>query len=480
MANLSLKYTFAALLLLQGVALAEESAPEISAPDELLDGERPRNTFVWVDPIKDLAPDAVASDHISKILFVNRCVGGCSITPGTNDSRNNTSSIPSSPGVVSEFSGGDAIWNEAMDCIREVYAPYDVQVVDVDPGNEVFHHEAILAGLPGDVGLSNSIGGIAPSSCSPLNNVISFSFANAGFHANDPIRMCATVAQESAHAFGLPNHVFNCLDPMTYLEGCGKKLFRNQGYPCGEFSIAPCNCSGATQNSHVELLNVFGPGTTEIAGPEVSIVEPAADATVLENFTIFWSATDARLIRKNEVWVNGTKVMEVPGNEYDNQTPGYQTPQMPNMPDGYLDIEIHSFNDLNVETVEKVTVLKGQPCANKDSCDEFQTCEEGRCRYGAAVQELGESCNVTQECAEGICSQVTGEKACSVSCNPNVTGGCVDGFECLGDVDGQFVCATAADTGGCCSVAGTKRDPLPWLGASFFMLGLMFLRRKKK
>ena len=51
--------------------------------------------WVWVDPVEDLAADAAKAD-ISKILFVNRCEGGCVITPGANDARANTSSIAGS------------------------------------------------------------------------------------------------------------------------------------------------------------------------------------------------------------------------------------------------------------------------------------------------------------------------------------------------------------------------------------------------
>ncbi len=431
-----------------------------------------------MDPVSDLAPDAVASDHISKVLFVNRCVGGCPLTSGSNDSRINTSTIVDGSSVLSEFSGSDAVWDEMIECIKYVYAPYDIQIVEEDPGDSMFHHEAIVAGLPGEIGLSNGFGGIAPSGCAPLNNVISFTFGNLGGFRTSPLRLCSTLAQESAHSFGLPNHVFNCLDPMTYLSSCGQKLFRNQNYPCGEYEESPCNCSGATQNSHLELLNVFGPGSTEIPPPQIDIAAPRADEKVSDGFTLIWSAVDPRLVRKNEVWVNGTKVLELPGNAYEDQEPGYQI-EMPSLPDGYLDIEVHSFNDLNVESVAERTVLKGEACANKDACFAFQSCEDGRCVYAVASRGLGEGCNVSEECAEGVCSDVSGDKRCSVSCNPNVLkDACIGGLDCVSDVEGQFVCFPKEQTGGCCSIAGTQRDPLPWLGIGLFLMGLVFLRKK--
>src|SRR5262249_44279320 len=152
---------------------------------------------------------------------INRCLGGCVLTPGVNDARNNTSSIIQSTVTISEFHlPGDAVdqdeaFNQIVDCVRDVYSPYDVEIVTDDPGTELFHHQAILAGTPEELGLDGTIGGIAPASCDPLNNVISFSFANRP--DSDVETMCWTLAQESAHSFGLPNHVYDCHDPMTYL-----------------------------------------------------------------------------------------------------------------------------------------------------------------------------------------------------------------------------------------------------------------------
>ena len=69
--------------------------------------------------------------------------------------------------------------------------------------------------------------------------------------------------------------------------------------------------------------------------------------------------------------------------------------------------------------------------------------------------------------------------ACTVTCNPTVGASCSDEFKCTEDVTGGFVCWPKGKTGGCCSVAGTKRDPLPWFGAGIFFVGMMLLRRRK-
>src|SRR5687768_10235313 len=94
--------------LLALVVLAVLAAPAAADP-----AGRLRTEMVWVDPIADLAPDVAArslwDSHVSKIIFVNRCAGGCQLTPGVNDSRANTSSLVPSPSTVEEFSGTDEV-----------------------------------------------------------------------------------------------------------------------------------------------------------------------------------------------------------------------------------------------------------------------------------------------------------------------------------------------------------------------------------
>ncbi len=479
--------SIAVSLLVPAVALAKDNnnkgfvLSEIQAGSVVtVEGDEPhyRNGWVWVDPVADVAADAAAADNISKILYLNRCAGGCVIQPGNNDARNNTSTIAgNNTAVISEYQWPQDKWDEMVACVRDVYSPYDVQVVTEDPGDE-FHHEAIVAGLAGDLGLDPLIGGIAPAGCAPLNNVISFSFANSPAYPNgDPLKICWTVAQESAHSYGLPNHVFHCSDPMTYLDGgCGKKFFRNNNFPCGEFQLADCNCSGLTQNSHVELKGVFGVGTMPPA-PELAILLPKQDDVVTDEFSIYWDALDERLILRTELWINGSKYQEIPGHDFEHQNDNYNI-SAPPLPDGIIDVEMRAYNQIGSESIQKITVTKGDACTSKESCFDFQECNAGRCEYGPAAAELGDSCNVDPNCLEGACAEVDGERVCATECTLNVTGACSEGFECVMSSNGG-VCWPAGETGGCCSVAGSKHDPLPWFGLGMFLVGLMLLRRRR-
>src|SRR5687767_14926996 len=68
----------------------------------------PSKGYVIVDPP---GPEA-ASAHFSRILFLNRCAGGCTVTYGTDNSSNNRSSI--AQGTLSPFEYGDSKWNQVV------------------------------------------------------------------------------------------------------------------------------------------------------------------------------------------------------------------------------------------------------------------------------------------------------------------------------------------------------------------------------
>ena len=429
---------------------------------------------VWVDPVRDLAPDARGAPLISNILYVNRCIGDCILTPGVNDARLNTSTIVDETTMVSEFAYSDDVYDAVIDCLRDVYSPYNVEIVTEDPGPEVFHHEAILAGSPDEIGLPDNVGGIAPASCEPLNNVISFSFANA--LGEDVEGMCWTVAQESAHSFGLPNHVYDCLDPMTYLEGpCGRKYFRNRAIECGEFEPKECVCGGSEQNSHRELLRTFGEGTPP-PPPEVTLLYPDPDAVVGDNFSIFFTAIDPRLVEHVDVFINGAKVDTMPGKDYPDRDENYDL-RAPNLPDGYIDIEVRGYNEINGDAgVASATVLKGEPCASSDDCFDFMECSDGRCAYPPASGALGDTCEYDEFCLNGPCAAVGDDRRCSQTCNASVADSCPEGYECRQ----PGYCWREGGGGGCGAASGEDTgDRLAMLLLSLFAGAGLLMRRRR-
>src|SRR5688572_28638306 len=175
--------------------------------------------------------------EVSNVLYLNRCTGGCMVTGGTiNDARQHISTyIAMGPHVVTEYknnagqigAAADAEWNMLVQCVKEIYSPFIIIVMDTAPTGTGNYTEAIVAGTSEDVGLSQSVGGVAPAhnSCEPNDNAMSYSFANNGYYFGDTQfrvwQVCYVVGQESAHHFGL-DHAFEyydgtsaCNDPMT-------------------------------------------------------------------------------------------------------------------------------------------------------------------------------------------------------------------------------------------------------------------------
>jgi hypothetical protein len=413
------------------------------------------------------------NDAISNIIYINDCKpSGCFIRAGaSNDAREDISTIAQQDTIISPFLHDQQVWDDTIECLRQVYGPYDVQIVTEDPG-EALHHEAILAGYSNELGLPAGVGGVAPFNCVAQNNVISFSFANQ--LGDDVIELCWTVAQESAHAFGL-DHAFECLDPMTYIPGCGQKFFRNDALPCGEDEPRSCTCGGDRQNSHISLLSVFGPGTPA-AAPQVAITYPADGAQVNNNLVIQATATDPRLVHRIELHINGWLYETQDGHAYGVNSP-YQFNVPQNLPDGVMDIEIKAYNDLDSEAIAAVTVTKGEPCAAADTCLEGQQCNDGRCAWPLPTGQLGDSCAVSMECESLLCPRQGNTGYCSQYCIPLVADQCPAGFDCQAAGD-SGVCWPLDEGGGCCSV-GPSRPPSGGHIALFLMCAAFVLRRRR-
>lgn len=255
----------------------------------------PSAVTVGVDPIAGGAP---------RVLFLNRCVGGLSLSPGLEDSSQaNVSSILEGPATLPAFPHGDAAWNEVVAHTRELFAPFNVTITDIDPGAAP-HDEATVCGTAADAGFAEDYAGVAPATCAVIPNAITFTFPAA--IGNYPRDIAETIAQEAAHAWGL-DHSYKCEDPMTYLFDCGQKSFQNGDYPCGEYEARACSCGGNTQNTVQYILQAFGPPPADTEPPETAIVSPA-DGDMFdfgEVFTIDLDVDDDRGVVSVSLFVDG-------------------------------------------------------------------------------------------------------------------------------------------------------------------------------
>jgi len=422
---------------------------------------------------------------ISRIIYLERCVGGCVIRSGQEDARANTSSILSFTGTssatISEFDKGDEVWDAMVDCVKTLYAPYDVEVTDVDPGPNLFHHKAIVAGYWQEINYEYPIGGVAPSICFPRNNAISFTFAN---QMGNPLYICSVVGQETAHAFGL-EHAYNCSDPMTYLGACGRQFFRDGAKECGELEVQKtCDCGGSAQNSHGWLNNVLGPNPTPIAGPDIDIALPAAGATVQDGFSVGVTAEHVRGVKRVEIRLNGEPYGWQDGYDYTNASSPYWFDAPADLPDGVIDIEIVASNDLGVESSQIITVTKGSPCASADTCLAGQLCEAGRCLYPPASVDLGGECASARECLSGLCPTSGDESYCSQSCFVGVADQCPSSMDCIAaspDDPSMGVCwpdGTGGGGGGCSTSHNSSNNG--GTGGLLLILGVLLAVRRRR
>jgi hypothetical protein len=412
---------------------------------------------------------------ISDIIYVNDCKpAGCLIKAGGyNDAREDISTIPREDSLISPFSHDQQVWDDIVACLRQVYGPYDVRIVTEDPG-DALHHEAILAGFSSELGLAPEVAGVAPFSCQPQNNAISFSFANQ--LEPDWVELCWTVAQESAHAFAL-DHAFECLDPMTYIPHCGQKFFRNKDLPCGELDERACICGGSVQNSHTKLLQVFGQGTPA-PPPQVAILLPAEGAAVDAGFVVLAEAEDQRLVDRVELYINGWLYETRPGHGYWDRFDDYQFSAPATLPDGIMDVDIKAYNDVGSAATARVTVTKGEPCASADTCLDGQECNQGRCMWPTPTGQLGDACERAMDCESLLCPQSGEVRLCSQYCQLQVADQCPAGFECL-PAGQSGVCWPVAEDGGCCSVGG-GRGPSGGQLALLFLVAAVLLRRRPR
>jgi MYXO-CTERM domain-containing protein len=482
----SVAFAFALLGLVAGTATAQIGGQR--APDETplamdssqiigreADGKLRGYVFTG-EPAETVLPGAPPS----RILFVNNCKGettstggaGCRITRGnSNNSLTNTSTIAS--GNLAAYSGSTTTWNSIMTCVRQTFAPFGITVVDVNPGN-VPHFEAMAAGLPTQIGFSNGVAGVAPFTCGIINNAISFSFLN--LNPSDVNDACWTIAQESAHAFGL-SHEMLAADPMTYIPNPPVKRFVDQSACIGTQGCCQpaqeCQCGPTMQNSYQELLDIFGPSNP--TPPTIVIETPTANSQVTPGFVVRATVTDPEGVESVQLLIDGTAIATL-------QTPPYAFNAPMTLAQGTHMVTIRAFDATGSEGTATVSVIVGDPCNDNGDCSAQGSdlvCVDGRCVAGSNTPGgLGSTCTAAIDCLSGQCATKDGENKCVESCD-TAADGCPDGFSCLSNGAGGGLCWPGG--GGClgCSTDGSPSPTGP-IGAGILLAAVLVRRRGRK
>jgi hypothetical protein len=405
----------------------------------------------------------------SRIIYLHRCPPGtgCAIHPGNDDSRTDTSSLAQQDVSLSPFSQTDEVWQRMVDCVKETYAPFNVTVTDVDPGN-VPHFENIVGGRGTqlDPSLSNA-GGVAVRTCEEIPNAVSFTF---DVYGPDPDTLCWTASQETAHMFGL-DHEYNANDPMTYLNGGpSMKRFQPTASRCGEYAERDCMCGTPTQDSYQIILDLFGQGV--VTPPSVIIKLPKAGKKVTPGFRVTAAATDDVGVDRVELWIDNANTGSVA-----MTTPYILTAPL-DLEEGAHHVQAIAYDVQGGVANADLDVDVGPPCTSNGSCNDGESCVMSVCVAGKGTPGgMGNVCNANTECLSDQCAQLDGEKECVEACDPSVADACGSGFSCIDNGQGGGVCWYDGGGGGCCDAGGA--GPLG-PSALAFALGTMLFRRRRR
>jgi Bacterial Ig domain len=243
----------------------------------------------------------------SRTLYLNR--NGAQLQPSSvNDARLQKSTIASKSVTLPAWAASPTVWNDTVQCLRDLFAPFAVKIVTEEPGN-VPHLEAIFGGSATLLGLPRGVVGISPfnSTCTTIENSIVFVFTDE-LPANAHI-VCEVMAQEIAHSYGL-DHELLASDPMTYLPYKGKRAFQNETASCGEKEARPCGINGSTcraQQNSVQLLSERL-GVADPKLPTGELTAPADGERVGRDFDIDVTASDNIAVSSVEFFVDDVSI----------------------------------------------------------------------------------------------------------------------------------------------------------------------------
>ena len=430
---------------------------------------RPQATYRFIDPGLPTLDDNNVAAATSNVIYLNNCKpNGCAVHPGGENSATGSSGIPSQNSTVQAFAYSDTVWNQVVDCVKQTYAPFAVNIVTTRPASGNYHM-AIVAGTPQDVQMQSGVGGVSPFTCGYINNAISYSFAN--IYGPDVDQICWTVAQETAHSWGL-DHKFDNKDPMTYLSsGPTRKTFQNMAGACGEFSARACQCGGQTMNSFQEILATFGGSTP--TPPTVQITSPKDGDIVAAGFPIRANITDDIGVMKADLKIDGQLVSTL----QDGLNIWVWNAPM-SLGQGTHTVKIVGYDIAGTPSEASVTISIGAPCGKPSDCSkDTDTCVDGRCVPGEGVQGgLGTECTVGTGCASGQCAgDASGNHYCVEMCDL-AKDACPSGFDCIDGGNGSGVCWPGGGGGGGCS---TNDNGGGMMLIAFGLGAVLFVRRRR-
>jgi hypothetical protein len=264
----------------------------------------------------DLDPQA-ALDHDPTPGILYLALDGVTLKPTCNGPQTANAALNCSPLVKQETTfpsaGSPQAKGSIVQKLSQYYADFNILVTDQRPPDWLPYTMAVIGGTSGNAGQPNGVCGIANVACDgSKRNHVSLSFPGSCGAAAE------TAAQESAHNWGLEHTDIKTDLMYPYLEGAGQFRQECMGIShatgsgktqCGYVHKLHCpNGLGEEQNSHAELLGVFGPRVTDTTAPTIAAIIPEEGAVFTTEDTFQVSATitdDSNFVGVKWTWLEG-------------------------------------------------------------------------------------------------------------------------------------------------------------------------------
>lgn len=242
------------------------------------------------------------------LVFVN--FDGATLTGGADDSQQNITQIQQLAGDFAPYGDDPEMKAAILQAVSIDFGEYNINVVDTRP--ETGEYAMTMVGPTNPFG--GGVLGIAPLDCAngQTHGNISYAFHSAG-DGFDATTTAATISHEQGHAFGL-DHVDNELAILNPFNAGGDPTFGTDCLPLTDGPGALCvpvhqmYCpDGTTQNSHLELLALFGPAVPDIDGPTITITAPLTGTAYEEggDFTVLAEIIDDSVVEEAALYSNG-------------------------------------------------------------------------------------------------------------------------------------------------------------------------------
>lgn len=261
-----------------------------------------------VDELADAPREPQAAQAKTNVLFLNYDGVTINYTGGADNAANNVSQFADFAMQYAPYGDGPKR-AASLQALVSDWSKYDVVITDVRPNSGAY---TMCVNSPTNP-FGGGVLGIAPLDCfdgQASNIVFAYHSANDQFSA---ATQATTMSQEIAHAYGL-EHVNQENDIMNPYNAGGDPSFIDQcftldpgqiGIQCGQQHQQ--FCGGGQQNSHEELVWLFGLREPDAVAPQISITSPMDGETYFAPaaLTITIEVSDNVGVDRVDLFING-------------------------------------------------------------------------------------------------------------------------------------------------------------------------------